>query len=450
MSKWRIGDVTVTKVVELEVTGGSRFLLPAGDAGLIKPIAWLQPHFADENGRLRMSIHSFIVETPTRRIIVDTCLGNDKQNRRIPHWNDRQGPFLADLADAGFPPESIDTVLCTHLHVDHVGWNTMMRDGKWVPTFPQARYLIGRIEYEHWRDNTARPDMQPILADSVTPILDAGLAQLVEDRSPHLRRDQPDPTIGHTPGHVSVRIVSRGEEALITGDFMHHPCQIAHPEWDTTADSDPAQGIRTRREMFERLAGTPVLVIGTHFAGATAGHIVRDELPVGGDVSPGLLHGLAAANSPTVMAGLDPAIGTGRVPREMTGSIPANTTGNHAQDRPTWAITCAAASSWHHSMPWGKPDTRAGTRHGVAPAPRQAELSRGLDRRAPLRRFRNHRLAGGVHRRRRRTDEAHQARHRRRVAALPQSFHSGGSRGAARPHDTRPGHVGRRARRVGA
>jgi glyoxylase-like metal-dependent hydrolase (beta-lactamase superfamily II) len=276
MSKWRIGDVTVTKIVELEVTGGSRFLLPQATPDLIKPIAWLQPHFADENGRLRMSIHSFIVETPGRRIIVDTCLGNDKQSRRIPHWNDRQGPFLADLADAGFPPESIDTVLCTHLHVDHVGWNTMLRDGKWAPTFPQARYLMGRAEYEHWRNNTARPDMQPILADSVLPILDAGLAQLVE--TDHSICDELSliPTVGHTPGHVSVRIMSRGEEALITGDFMHHPCQIAHPEWDTTADSDPAQGIRTRWEMFEKLAGTPVLVIGTHFAGATAGHIVRD------------------------------------------------------------------------------------------------------------------------------------------------------------------------------
>jgi len=276
MLKWRIGDVTVTKLVELEVTGGSRFLLPQATRDAIMPIAWLQPHFADENGRLRMSIHGFIVETPTRRIVVDTCLGNDKQNRRIPHWNDRRGPFLADMADAGFPAESVDTVLCTHLHVDHVGWNTMKRDGNWVPTFPRARYLMGRIEYEHWHGNTSREDMQFVLADSVTPILDAGLAELVETDHRICDEISLAPTVGHTPGHVSVRIVSRGEEALITGDFMHHPCQIAHPEWDTTADSDPAQGIRTRREMFERLAGAPVLVIGTHFAGATAGHIVRD------------------------------------------------------------------------------------------------------------------------------------------------------------------------------
>ena len=274
--KWTIGEVTVTKIVELEVTGGTRFLLPQATPEDILPIAWLQPHFADGNGRLRMSIHSFIVETPDRRIIVDTCLGNDKKERRIPHWNDRDGPFLADLAAAGFAAESIDTVLCTHLHVDHVGWNTRLVDGKWVPTFPRARYLMGRTEYEHWSTVRDRPDMAHILADSVTPILDAGLATLVETNAKICDEISLVPTLGHTPGHVSVMIQSQGDQALITGDFMHHPCQIAHPEWSTLADSDPDQGIETRRRMFRRLAGTPVLIIGTHFAGATAGRLVAD------------------------------------------------------------------------------------------------------------------------------------------------------------------------------
>jgi len=276
MSKWRIGDVTVTKIVELEVTGGSRFILPQATPEAILPIAWMQPHFADERGRLRMSIHTFVVETPTHRIVVDTCLGNDKQNRRIPTWNERQGPFLADLAAAGYPRESIDTVLCTHLHVDHVGWNTMLANGKWVPTFPRARYLMGRVEYEHWSRPRDRADMIAVFADSVRPVYDAGLVDLVE--TDHRLCDEIGlvPTVGHTPGHVSVRIASRGEEALITGDFMHHPCQIAHPEWASTADADPEQGQRTRERMFGELAGTPVLVLGTHFAGATAGRIVRD------------------------------------------------------------------------------------------------------------------------------------------------------------------------------
>lgn len=274
--KWAIGDVTVTKIVELEMTGGSRFLLPQATREAIQPIAWLRPHFADEDGRLRMSIHSFIVETPDRRIIVDTCLGNGKQNRRIPHWNDRNGPFLADLAAAGFPPDSIDTVLCTHLHVDHVGWNTMKVDGRWVATFPQARYLMGRAEHEHWRTVQDRPDMRHIMADSVSPIVEAGLATMVETDHRLCAEISLVPTVGHTPGHVSVMIESKGEQALITGDFMHHPCQIARPDWSTTADSDPAQGIKTRRIMFQRLADAPVLVIGTHFAGATAGRIVSD------------------------------------------------------------------------------------------------------------------------------------------------------------------------------
>ena len=274
--KWTIGDVTVTKIVELEMTGGTRFLLPQATREEILPIAWLRPHFADEDGRLRMSIHSFVVETRDRRIVVDTCLGNDKKDRRIPHWNDRDGPFLADLAAAGFPAESIDTVLCTHLHVDHVGWNTRMVDGKWVPTFPKARYLMGRTEYQHWSGVKDRPDMAHILADSVTPIVEAGLATLVETNERICDEISLIPTLGHTPGHVSVMIQSRGEQAMITGDFMHHPCQIAHPEWSTLADSDPDQGIETRRRMFQRLAGTPVLIIGTHFAGATAGRLVAD------------------------------------------------------------------------------------------------------------------------------------------------------------------------------
>jgi glyoxylase-like metal-dependent hydrolase (beta-lactamase superfamily II) len=274
--QWTIGDVTVTKILELEATGGSRFLLPQATEEAVRPITWLQPHFADANGRLRLAIQSFIVETPDHRIVVDTCLGNDKQNRRIPHWNDRDGPFLADLTAAGFPPESIDTVLCTHLHVDHVGWNTRLVDGQWVPTFPRARYLMGRTEYDHWRTVPERPDMAAIMADSVTPVLDAGLVTLVETDAQLTPEISLIPTVGHTPGHVSVLIQSKGEQALITGDFMHHPCQIAHPEWSTLADSNPEQGIETRWSMFQRFAGTPVLIIGTHFAGATAGHLVRD------------------------------------------------------------------------------------------------------------------------------------------------------------------------------
>jgi glyoxylase-like metal-dependent hydrolase (beta-lactamase superfamily II) len=274
--KWKIGDVTVTKIVELETVGGSRFILPDATYDAVRPISWLCPHFADEAGKLRMSIHSLVVETPDRTLIVDTCLGNDKKDRRVPTWNDRQGRFLADLAEAGFPREKIDTVLCTHLHVDHVGWNTMLVEGQWRPTFSKARYLFGRVEFEHWRAQTANEHMLPVFADSVAPIVEAGLHELVEVDQRLTPEISLVPTQGHSPGHVSVKISSRGEEALITGDWAHHPCQFAHPEWQSTADFDPVAAEATRRRMLAELAGKPILVIGTHFAGPTAGRVVRD------------------------------------------------------------------------------------------------------------------------------------------------------------------------------
>jgi glyoxylase-like metal-dependent hydrolase (beta-lactamase superfamily II) len=277
MMKWRIGEVTVTKIVELEVTGGSRFILPQATPEAIIPLQWLRPDFADERGRLKMSIHALVVETPRRRIVVDTCLGNDKENRRIPTWNRLQTSFLADLAAAGYAREKIDTVICTHLHVDHVGWNTMLTDRGWVPIFPSARYLMGRVEHAHWTSRHERGDMAAVLADSVTPVGDAGLIDLVVETD-HRICDEVSlvPTTGHTPCHVSVRIASQGDEALITGDFMHHPCQIARPDWSSTADSDPVEARQTRKRILTRLADIPILVIGTHFAGRTAGRVVRD------------------------------------------------------------------------------------------------------------------------------------------------------------------------------
>ena len=148
--QWTVGKVKVTKIVEIDTTGGTRFILPQASTEEARKLPWLVPRFANDQGRLRMTIHSLIVETPTRRIIVDTGLGNDKQGRHVPVWNGLNTPFLQQLTDAGAPPESIDLVLCTHLHVDHVGWNTRLDGDRWVPTFDNARYLFGRTEYLHW------------------------------------------------------------------------------------------------------------------------------------------------------------------------------------------------------------------------------------------------------------------------------------------------------------
>src|SRR5258705_5643611 len=177
--QWTVGKVKITKIVELETVGSTRFILPLASNEEIRKLPWLIPHFATEEGRLKMSIHSLVVETPSRRIVVDTGLGNDKEGRSVPTWNNRKGPFLETMTAAGFPPDSIDTVLCTHLHVDHVGWNTKLVGGKWVPTFVNARYVFGKTEYEYWRDHSIEPDHVAVFNDSVKPIADAGKAELV-------------------------------------------------------------------------------------------------------------------------------------------------------------------------------------------------------------------------------------------------------------------------------
>ena len=270
---WNVGKVKITKIVELETTGHTRFILPQATKEEIRALPWLVPHFATEEGRLKMSIHALVVETPTRRIVVDTGLGNDKEGRTVPTWNNRKTPFLEDMTAAGFPPDSIDTVLCTHLHVDHVGWNTRLDGGRWVPTFEKARYLFGKTEFEYWRDHGVEPEKAAVFHNSVKPIMDAGKAELVASDAAVCDEITLIPTPGHSPGHVSVHIRSAGEEGLLTGDVAHHPCQMAHLDWCSTANSDPAQSTATRRDFFSRFADRPVLVIGGHFR---AGHIRRE------------------------------------------------------------------------------------------------------------------------------------------------------------------------------
>ena len=272
--KWKIGDVSVTKIIEVEVAGKATWILPDLTGENLATVPWCKPHFATDDGQVVMSIHALLIESQGTRIIVDTCIGNDK-NLRVPNWSKRQGPFLADIAAAGFPAESIDTVLCTHLHVDHVGWNTKLENGKWVPTFANARYLWNRAEYEHW-SKTEQSEYGSVVQESVLPVYEAGKVDLVTPNHVVTSEVKLEPTHGHTPGHVSVHITSRGEEAVITGDLMHHPAQCAHPEWRSSADSDGAQAEQTRRDFLARYADRPVLVIGTHFATPTAGKIVKD------------------------------------------------------------------------------------------------------------------------------------------------------------------------------
>ena len=264
----------VTRVVEIEGPSPGTFLFDEATPERLLQHAWLKPRFLTDDGRTIGSIHAFVVESEGKTIVVDTCVGNDKQ-RPLKNWHMRQGRFLADFAEAGFLRDRVDTVLCTHLHVDHVGWNTMRVEDRWVPTFANARYLFGRKEWEHWSARPDGPDRE-VQDDSVRPIFDAGSADLVEMDHRVTPEVRLEPTPGHTPGHVSVRIVSRGEEAVITGDLMHHPVQCAQPGWASRFDVDAEAARRTRLEFLNRHADRPVLVLGTHFATPTAGRIVRD------------------------------------------------------------------------------------------------------------------------------------------------------------------------------
>ena len=272
--QWRVGDVVVTRISELETPTSVKFMFNGVSKEDLLAIDWLQPHFVTPKGYMLFSIHALLIESMGKKIIVDTCLGNDKE-RKVEGWGQRSGPFLDEIAQVGFARETVDTILCTHLHVDHVGWNTMLVDDKWVPTFPNAEYLFAKREWDYWNQHE-QVEYGPVVEDSVRPIIDAGLASFVE--VDHKLTDEVwlEPTPGHTPGHVSVRINSAGKDAVITGDMTHHPCQMARPEWAANADYDQSQAIATRKAFLAKYADRPTLVIGTHFAKPTAGNIVTD------------------------------------------------------------------------------------------------------------------------------------------------------------------------------
>ena len=274
IQQWRVGDVTVTAVIEATDRFGADFIrrhvIPDATRERLAELPWLAPAWLDADGDPHLVTQAFVVRSRGVCVVVDTCLGNDKE-RRNPAFHRLATPFLERLRAAGAPPEAVDFVLCTHLHFDHVGWNTRWDGARWVPTFSQARYLFARAEWEHWE---ARGGLDYVLDDSVRPVFDAGLAELVA--TDHVITDEValEPTPGHTPGHVSVRIRSRGAEALITGDMIHHPCQVAHPEWTGPADSDQARAHDTRARFLAEAAAGGALVLGTHFAAPAAGRVV--------------------------------------------------------------------------------------------------------------------------------------------------------------------------------
>jgi glyoxylase-like metal-dependent hydrolase (beta-lactamase superfamily II) len=274
MLQWKIGDITITQLIEITDDSGALDVLPTATPETLAEIPWLKPNFVTPDGKLIMNIQMLIIETPDQKLVVDTCIGNDKA-LNLEAWADLQLPFLDDLKSLGHDPDSVDKVICTHLHVDHVGWNTRKVAGHWVPTFPNARYVMVEREFEFWRD-LDDDSFGDVFGESVKPVVDAGQADLVPVDHQVAAGVWFESTPGHTPGHVSVHIESNGEAAIISGDMMHHPCQIARPDWVTPFDTDSPAACATRKRFLERYADAPVLVLGTHFANPVGGRIVRD------------------------------------------------------------------------------------------------------------------------------------------------------------------------------
>jgi glyoxylase-like metal-dependent hydrolase (beta-lactamase superfamily II) len=276
MKTWRVGRVEITRLVEVwKWEDDIGMALEGAGPSVVLAHPWLLPDHATPRGRMFINFQAFVLKVGERRIMVDTCVGADRE-REFPVFTRMRTSFLQDLGSIGIAPTDVDTVLCTHLHFDHVGWNTRLVDGRWVPTFPRARYLFSRKEYEHWlklRDSGGYHAINH-LRDAVDPVVEAGLVDFIAHDHRISAEIRLLPTPGHTPDHVSVHIDSEGEQAVITGDVMHHPIQVAMPAHPATFDMDKKMGASTRVEFVKRFQDKPVLVIGSHFADPGAGYIV--------------------------------------------------------------------------------------------------------------------------------------------------------------------------------
>ena len=272
------GDLTIHRLIEQETT-----FLPALDLfpGLTADVlaenrAWMkQAKAIDDNDVLILCFQSYIVKTPHHTILIDSCIGNNKPRPTRPKWNMKtDDTYMRSLKAAGISVDDIDYVMCTHLHVDHVGWNTRLENGRWVPTFPKARYVFAKGEYDYWTEQHAKAEL-PAFGDSVLPIVEAKKAEIVgHDFSigDHVRLL---PTPGHTPGHVAFTFGRGKDDAVFSGDLMHSPLQTRYPDLAPKFDVDPVQAVATRRSFMERYCETDTLCCTAHFPSPSVGKIHR-------------------------------------------------------------------------------------------------------------------------------------------------------------------------------
>ncbi len=273
--RWTVGDGRITSVVEAQTDGiPPGFFFPDADQAMIQRHAWLAPHFADADGRIGMRVQAFVVEVGDHLVVVDPCVGNGK-TREMPFWNDQTWPFMDRFEDAGFDRADVDMVVHTHLHVDHIGWDTHLLDGRWVPTFARARHIYVGAELDAQAADDGI-DARRIRDDSIAPIFAAGLADIVEadtDLGSGLRLA---PTPGHTSGHASLWLTSGDATALLTGDIIHHPVQCAEPGLSFVSDADTELARATREVALAAAIDADALVLGTHFPTLPGGRIAAN------------------------------------------------------------------------------------------------------------------------------------------------------------------------------
>lgn len=286
MTTRRIGETIVTRVYEQMGPGfPAARMLPGWDPEILKEHGgWLSPNFYEAaSGKFISSIHSWVIKTRHHTILVDTCCGNGKDRPGFERFHMLDTPYLERLRAAGVAPEQVDYVMCTHLHVDHVGWNTRLLDGRWVPTFPNAKYVFSRVEADYWdpaKNKELTPAQAAIFIDSVLPVIAAGQAQVVE-MTDQLGDGQIcdglliEPAPGHAPGHVVLRLLSGGDEGIFIGDVMHHPIQVYRPEWSSGFCADPKQAEASRRRVLEQCCETGALVFPAHFGAPHVGRVRR-------------------------------------------------------------------------------------------------------------------------------------------------------------------------------
>lgn len=276
-TSFAVNDMTIHRIVDQEAgfTPIREFLPTLSAELLVENRAWLAPTALDREDRAVLCFQSYVLKTPHHTILVDACIGNDKTFPLRPTWNKKNdGTWMTALKAAGVGVDDIDFVMCTHLHGDHVGWNTRLENGRWVPTFPNARYLFSKKEYEYWQGVDRETPLDP-MRESVLPVIEAKKAELVT--SDHMLDDHVRllPTPGHTPDHFAVCAGRGGDRAVFTGDLVHSPIQARYPELVMRVDYDQNQASDTRRRFFERYCDTDTLCCTMHFPSPSVGHVRR-------------------------------------------------------------------------------------------------------------------------------------------------------------------------------